>query len=88
METLADQDGIDAFEAMLKTKYACKKLANLGFTEGDDRVATFLNLVVTVEMQEQPYKLVCEPDARHARILIQELGLERATGAETPADHR
>jgi hypothetical protein len=31
---------------------------------------------------------VYEPDARHAQLLIRELGLEKASGAETPAEHR
>ena len=85
---LGDQKAVDAFEAMLKSKYECKKMANLGFEEGDDKQATFLNRVITIERSSRPYKVVYEPDARHAKLLIESLGLTKASGAETPAEHR
>lgn len=85
---LADEDAIKDFEQMLTTKYTYKKLAVLGFESGDDKQAVFLNRVLTVDMSQKPHKIVYEPDARHAQLLIRELGLEKASGVETPAEHR
>ncbi|CAK0888487.1 unnamed protein product [Prorocentrum cordatum] len=43
---LAQQQDIDSFEATLGKKYEFKKTANLGFDEGDDKQAVFLNRVI------------------------------------------
>ena len=39
-------------------------------------------------MSETPSAILYEPDVRHARLIIREVGLESATGAEMPAEYR
>ena len=84
---LGDQDAIDEFERVLRSKYEIKKLGNLGFEQGDDKTVRILNRVVSLDGTCQPRTLTYEPDARHAQALVKELGLERANGVETPAEH-
>ena len=85
---LADQAGIDEFESLLMKRYEFKKLASLGFEDADDTTAVILNRIIHVERSERPHKVVYEPDARHAQMIIRDLGLEQAGGVETPAEHR
>ena len=82
---LADQDVVDEFEQLLASKYEYKKTANLGFEAGDDREAVFLNRVITLECG-RPRRVIIEPDARHAQLIVKELGLQTARGVETPAE--
>ena len=47
--------------------FACKKLEAIGFEQGDDSSAAFLNRVVAVEKGERLENLVCEPDGRNTQ---------------------
>ena len=85
---LGDRKAVEAFSVLLESKYSCKRLSTLGFGPNDDRSGVFLNRVITVEMGERPHALKYEPDGRHGEILVQELGMQQASGAETPAEHR
>ena len=40
---LADQETIDKFDAMLRSRYDIKKIANAGPERGDDREVVMLN---------------------------------------------
>ncbi|CAK0811643.1 unnamed protein product [Prorocentrum cordatum] len=91
---LAQQQDIDSFEATLGKKYEFKKTANLGFDEGDDKQAVFLNRVIEVSAGVPPgggrpcRHAMIEPDKRHAEIVIDELGLSKANGVDTPMEKR
>ncbi|CAK0850901.1 unnamed protein product [Prorocentrum cordatum] len=91
---LAQQQDIDSFEATLGKKYEFKKTANLGFDEGDDKQAVFLNRVIEVSAGAPPgggrpcRHAMIEPDKRHAEIVIDELGLSKANGVDTPMEKR
>ena len=50
--------------------------------------AAFLNRVLTVDSKTQRWMVLWELDSRDAKLLIRALRLEKATGAETPAEHR
>ena len=69
-------------------KSAYKKLFNLGFELKDDVSGTFLNRVITMDGSQKPRRIIYEPDARRARLMVEDLGLQNASGAETPAEHR
>ncbi|CAK0826208.1 unnamed protein product, partial [Prorocentrum cordatum] len=91
---LAQQQDIDSFEATLGKKYEFKKTANLGFDEGDDKQAVFLNRVIEVSAGVPPgggrpcRHAMIEPDKRHAEIVIDELGLSKANGVDAPTEKR
>ena len=86
---LGDDEDIQAFDAMLAERYAFTRLAKLGFEARDDKVVTFLNRVISLEQEGRgPRKVVYEPDARHVQKLLQDLCMEKASGAETPAESR
>ncbi|CAK0813925.1 unnamed protein product [Prorocentrum cordatum] len=91
---LAQQQDIDSFEATLGKKYEFKKTANLGFDEGDDKQAVFLNRVIEVSAGAPPgggrpcRHAMIEPGKRHAEIVIDELGLSKANGVDTPMEKR
>ena len=81
---LASQASIDAFEAVLKEKFKLKKEWQIGFGEKDARCGRVLHRIVTIE--DEPKRAIIEPDARHAQLIVQELGLEKAKAVETPAE--
>ena len=87
---LGTQETIDAFEKMLATKYEYKKLFNIGTDQGDCNSGIFLNRVL--ELRREPkgtWNLTLEPDARHAQIIIEQLGLHNdRTGVEMPNEKR
>ncbi|CAK0821340.1 unnamed protein product, partial [Prorocentrum cordatum] len=91
---LAQQQDIDSFEATLGKKYEFKKIANLGFDEGDDKQAVFLNRVIEVSAGVPPgggrpcRHAMIEPDKRRAEIVIDELGLSKANGVDAPTEKR
>ncbi|CAK0841220.1 unnamed protein product, partial [Prorocentrum cordatum] len=91
---LAQQQDIDSFEATLGKKYEFKKTANLGFDEGDDKQAVFLNRIIEVSAGVPPgggrpcRHAMIEPDKRRAEIVIDELGLSKANGVDTPMEKR
>ena len=75
---LGDMAAIKNFEEMLSRRYVYKQLAIFcGFEWSDDGQAVFLSRVLSVAMDTHPRRIVYEPDARHARILISDLGLEK-----------
>ena len=84
---LSDEQGLDAFEAVLASRYEYKVTATLGFEEKDDKQATFLNRIITLH-PGQRHSLTVEPDGRHALLLIKELGLDNAKEVDTPAEKR
>jgi hypothetical protein len=81
---LGTQEIVDKFEALLASKYQYKKLANLGFEEGDSRGATFLNRIITLT-DGKVRKCDVEADSRHAEVIIAELGLQNSNGLDAPA---
>ena len=75
-------DEVKSFEQMLEKRYTFRRLAVLGFEEGGDGHLVFLNRVLTVDVKSRPWMVVCEPDSRYAKLLIRELEVEKATGAD------
>ncbi len=82
------QEDLDWFESIIKSRYEYKKLANLGWAQGDDRTATVLNRIITLVDDGSTRKAIVEPDARHAQLIISGLGLAGGKGCETPAEKR
>ena len=85
---LGDDTALETFEAMLGSRYSFKKLFRLGVDKEDDKTGTFLNRIISIDSSHRPHRAMVEPDARHAQLLVEELGLQRETGAETPAEAR
>ena len=87
---LGKQAEIDSFEALLRSRYELKKLANLGLAPADDKSGVFLNRVVQVLEGSRPNRarVAVEPDSRHARLVVRELGLEGAKGTDVPMPKR
>ena len=81
---LASQACIDAFEATLNEKFTLRKEWQIGFGTKDARSGRVLNRIITLE--SHPRRAIIEPDARHAQIIVKELGLEQAKAVETPAE--
>ena len=59
-----------------------------GFESSDDRLAVFLNKVLSVDMHAKLHEIANEPDATHARTLIRELDHEKSTEVGILAEHR
>ena len=58
------QGGVNDLEKMLGERYSFKKLANLGFEDGDSQSAIFLNRVISLETpRHNQRKAVMEPDS-------------------------
>ena len=83
-----EDDAVNSSEPVLKKRYSFKRLAVWKIEAGVRKQAVFLNRVLTVDTKTQPWMVVWELDSRDAKLLIRALRLEKATGAETPAEHR
>lgn len=81
---LADEDALNRLEEILRSRYQLKRLAVLGPEDKDDKEVTLLNRVIRYVDGVRP-SIEYEPDARHAAIIVAELGLTGAKGVETPA---
>ena len=68
-------------EEQIKQRFDIKT-QSVGLSQGFERRAKVLNRIVRVD--EFGYTL--EADPRHARLIIEELGMERASGTSTPID--
>ena len=77
---LATQKQIDEFEATLKEQIQLRKEWQIGFGAQDSRTGRVLNRIIMLE--ENPKRAVIEPDARHAQLVVKELGLENAKAVE------
>ena len=74
---LADQDAIDKMDAMLKGKYMCKKMYNLGPEKGDSKEAVFLNRRIVLRTDERgKTELDYLPDPRHVELILKEMALK------------
>ena len=75
----------------MASKREFRETANLSFAQTDDKKASFLNGVIEVNAWVPPgghrpkRHAIIEPGARHAVIIVEELGLQKASGAETPS---
>ena len=81
---LASQKCIDEFEGILRERFKLKKEWQIGFGENEQKSGRVLNRIISLETR--PKKAVIEPDARHAQLIVKELGLENAKAVETPAE--
>mmetsp|Transcript_61626 Transcript_61626/g.161902 ORF Transcript_61626/g.161902 Transcript_61626/m.161902 type:complete len:376 (-) Transcript_61626:351-1478(-) len=79
---LAEESVIDEFEGILKKKYDLVRTATLGFGEGEQREASFLNRIVHAVPESQTVEF--EADQRHADLIVRELSLGGAKGVVTP----
>jgi len=86
---LTDNQGdLDNFEKLIASRYEYKKEANLGWDSSDDKSATVLNRIITLESDDKVRRTTVEPDARHAQIIVSELGLEGGKGCEAPNEKK
>ena len=88
LQCSATTKAADSFEQSMKKGFTFKRLEVLGFQEGDDEHATFPTRVLTVDTKSQPWRLVCEPDSRHAKRFIRELGWRRRRVPHRSADRQ
>lgn len=74
---LGDQHALDCMDQLLKGKYMCKKMYNLGPEESDDKEAVFLNRKIKLE-KDAAGRMVIHylPDARHVQEILKEMGLQ------------
>ena len=80
-------NGAQVMQQLLGRHYSYKKTANLGFDETDEKSMSFLNRVVAVQ-DGKVRQVTVEPDARHAQMVVHDLGLVGAKGVETPIEKR
>jgi len=80
-------EDLDHFEHVLASKYEYKVVAKLGWQPGADRTAQILNRIITL-VDGPIRKATIEPDARHAQLIVSELGLASGKGCETPNEKR
>jgi len=74
---LADQDAIDKMDALLKGKYTCKKMHNLGPEQSDDKEAAFLNRRIVLQTDERGKTVIDYlPDPRRVELILKEMGLK------------
>ena len=52
------------------------KSFKLGFSENDDKHCTVLNRPIEFTVDEDGSGVSCEPDPRHAELLLEHLGLD------------
>ena len=81
---LGDQQTLEDVDIMLKSRYECKQTARLGPEAGDDLEAVFLNRALRYILGVRP-EMEIEADARHADLVVAELGLQNAKPVTTPS---
>eukprot|EP00971_Amphidinium_carterae_P292147 5799547-Amphidinium_carterae.1 len=79
-----DEDALQGMDNSLKAKYEVKLSGKIGFGATDSRELEFLHRVIRCDPDTGAVEL--EPDQRHARLIVQELGLDAKSckGRDTP----
>ena len=84
---LADSVGMDHTDQLLTSKYPCKNMGTLGFEEGDDSSLQLLNRIVRCGVDARGEYLEVEPDPRHARLILEEVGfVQGSKSVATPRE--
>ena len=81
---LADKQGLEDIDSMLRSAYELKRLGTLGDEEGDDQEAHFLNRLLRVGSYQGSSAIYLEADRRHVDLLVKNLSMENAKGVDTP----
>ena len=81
---LADKQGLEDIDSMLRSAYELKRLGTLGDEEGDDPEAHFLNRLLRVGSYQGSSAIYLEADRRHVDLLVKNLSMENAKGVDTP----
>ena len=81
---LGDADALKEVNALLRSAYELKWLGTIGDEEGDSKEVHFLNTLIRCEQHQGASAILIEPDRRHVDLLLQQLGMQNAKGAETP----
>ena len=71
-------------DALLRSAYELKWLGTIGDEEGESKQVHFLNRLIRCEQHQGASAILIEPDRRHVDLLVQQLGMQNAKGAETP----
>ena len=82
---LSDEQGLDAMEAVLGERYDFKRIGRLGPEAKDDRECCFLNRVLRYTGTAEEPAMELEADPKHARAIVETLGLLDAKAVPTPA---
>ena len=81
---LADKEGQEYMQKILKEKYEYRCDGEIGRNSGDH--LTILNRIVTFE--KETGKVTYEADPRHAEMIIRQLNLQNAKSVATPSEKK
>ena len=81
---LGDAEALKEVDALLRSAYELKWLGTVGDEEGDHKEVHFLNRLIRCDQHQGASAILIEPDRRHVDLLVQQLGMDNAKGAETP----
>ena len=81
---LADKEGQEYMQKILKEKYEYRCDGEIGKNSGDH--LTILNRIVTFE--KETGKVTYEADPRHAEMIIRQLNLQNAKSVATPSEKK
>ena len=82
---LSDEEGLVRMEAVLGKRYEFKRVGKLGPDAADDKEVGFLNRLLRFTGTAAEPHMELEADPKHARSIIEQLGLREAKVAATPA---
>ena len=82
---LSDEEGLVRMEAVLGKRYEFKRVGKLGPDAADDKEVGFLNRLLRFTGTAAEPHMELEADPKHARSIIEQLGLRGAKAAATPA---
>ena len=81
---LGDQIAIDHMRSLLDERYECRMVGCLRPDESDDKEIGVLNRILRYSEDDGP-EVQIECGARHAEMVVRDLGLEKANAVATPS---
>ena len=83
--TLRDDEALSEVERVMTSHYTIKVRAVLGAGRDDAEEVRILNRYVRWNSDGERSWIECEPDPRHAELIVVSLNLESAKGVTTPS---
>ena len=81
---LGDDEALSEVEHMMSSHYTTKARAILGAGRDDAKEVRILNRYVRWNSDGERSWIECEPDPRHAKLIVTSLNLESVKGVTTP----
>ena len=83
---VANDEGLKYLDSVLQKAYALKRLGTLGDGPGEDQELSFLNRIVRLTKDDEGRRMIeIHADPRHSELVVQQLGLDKAKGADVPS---